>query len=83
MTNKQLIKRYNTIGPILSKICDKLVGMGCGHMTPSELRKSHYNLKIVQDYLTLVDERDALHSEAETRHGPGLAVVDQLVWKAE
>ena len=81
MTNKQLVNKYNALHRKASKLTDKMIEQGFGHVTPIEMRGMANKPAIVQTYLDTVDAAITLRYEAERRYGPGLHTVDMLCWK--
>lgn len=85
LTDKALVKEYNRTHAKIDEIVEKLIEQGMGNVKPSELREefntTYANNETVREYLALRRYASELRCIAENRYGPGLILVDQLIWK--
>jgi hypothetical protein len=77
LTNGQLIKKHEQISRKLSKLTDKFIDAGLGHLRPSDMRERPDCLLSVQ-CIELMEQAGAIRYEAERRYGPDLMFISQL-----
>lgn len=82
MTNKALVREYQKTHARIDKLYSQLAETEYRDMTPSQMRElpeKPHKVKVLLKHFDLAYE---LRSEAERRYGPGLVVVDQLIWRS-
>lgn len=86
LTDKALVREYQRTHAKIDKILTQLVEQGLGDVKPSEMMRgrdtTYANNKTVRKYLALTNYASELRYHAETRYGPGMVTVDQLIWKS-
>lgn len=84
LTNKSLVKEYHKTRDKIDKALAKLIEQGLGNVKPSEMMRgrdtTYANNKTVREYLALTNYASEIRYHAETRYGPDMITVDQLVW---
>ena len=83
MTNKVLVREYKRAHARIDKAYAKLEQMPeFRDMRPSEMRLLAEQPFSVKQLLKQIDFAAELRTEAEARYGPGMILVDQLIWKS-
>lgn len=84
MTNKVLVREYYRAHARIDKAYAKLESMPkFRDMRPSDMRNLAEQPFPVKQLLKQIDFAAELRAEAEARFGPGMVVVDQLIWKTK
>lgn len=79
MTNRQLVKKYESLQKQASKLTNWFCDNGMGDLRPSDMRDLKNPCEEVVKYLKILDELFSLKSEAERRYGPELVSVRSLL----
>ncbi len=79
MTDRALVKRYESLHARMSKLIDPICDAGFGAIKRSEMRAEMHPL--IAEYLKLGNESQDLFAEARRRYGPDLMFVKQLDWR--
>ena len=85
MTDRALVKEYQRTHAKIDKLLTALCDQGLGDVRYSEMMRgrdtTYASNKTVRQYLALVNYANEIRYHADTRYGPGLIVVEQLIWK--
>ena len=78
LTNKKLVRHYDSLNKKASKLCDWFVANGFGGVRPSEMRIRRSEHPKFGEYLDILAEMRDLKDEAKRRYGPDFVYVGQL-----
>lgn len=86
LTDEALVREYHRIRAKIDKALRKLIKLGLGDVKPSDMMRgrdtTYANNKTVRDYLALTNYASEIKSHAKNRYGPGLIIIDQLIWNS-
>lgn len=78
LTNTQLVRKHERLVKRMNKLTDKFINAGLGHLRPTDMRERP-DCKLSRQYIKLLDQCANIRIEAESRYGPGLMYVGQLL----
>lgn len=79
MTNKELVKKYESVQAKSSKLVDWFCLNGMGNLKPSDMRMMSEKPKQVIQYLELLNLLSELKLEAQRRYGPDFNTIRDLL----
>lgn len=79
MTNKELVKKYESVQAKSSKLVNWFCLNGMGNLKPSDMRMMSEKPKQVIQYLELLNILCELKLEAQRRYGPDFNTIRDLL----
>lgn len=79
LSNRELVKKYNTISNQYIKLVNWFCNNNLGHLTQNQLRDIKNPCKELVKYFNVLYTLSELRNEAKRRYGPDLVTIDNLL----